>query len=54
MHKDEGNAVLTQWGRKGNRSVASRRRTANALISEVLFIIVAFVAGFITAAFTDS
>ena len=54
MHKDEGNAVLTQWGRKGNRSVASRRRTANALISEVLFIIVASVAGFITAAFTDS
>lgn len=35
------------------RSVADRR-TGNALISGMLFIIVALVAGFITAAFTDS
>ena len=30
------------------------RRTANALISGMLFPVVALVAGFITAAFTDS
>jgi len=34
--------------------VAGRRRTANALISGMLFLVVSFVAGFITAAFTDS
>ena len=30
------------------------RRTVNALVSGLLFLVVAFVAGFITAAFTDS
>ncbi len=30
------------------------RGTGNALISGVLFLVVAFIAGFITAAFTDS
>ena len=34
--------------------MAGRRRTANALISGMLFLVVALVAGFITAAFTDS
>ena len=39
--------------RRGDRSVASRR-TVNALVSGLLFLVVAFVAGFITATFTDS
>jgi hypothetical protein len=39
--------------RTGGRRVASRR-TVNVLISGILFLVVAFVVGFITAAFTDS
>ena len=44
---------MLSWPRTGGRSVASKR-TVNALISGILFLVVAFVVGFITAAFTDS
>jgi len=45
--------MLTRSEERGGRSVASRR-TVNALVSGVLFMVVALVAGFITTAFTDS
>jgi hypothetical protein len=54
VYKDEENAMLTRWVTKGSRSVASRKRTANAIVCGALFIVVAFVAGYITTAFTDS
>jgi len=40
-------------GKKGGRSVLGRR-TDNALISGMIFVVVALGAGFITTAFTDS
>ncbi len=38
---------------RGDRSVASRR-IVRTLVSGALFVVVAFIAGFIAAAFTDS